>query len=70
MVKGFAEIAALMHMLTGKGVAFQRTSPCQTAFETLKESMVGSPVMAIPTDEDMHMLDTDASDHSIGAVLS
>ena len=32
--------------------------------------MVSSPILAMPTDEEMYVLDTDASNHSIRAVLS
>ena len=28
------------------------------------------PILAMPTDEELHVLDTDASNHSIGAILS
>lgn len=58
---------APLHKLTGKGVVFQWTPACQTAFETLfrKQSVSsGSSVLAMPTDE-MCVLDTDASNHSI-----
>ena len=40
------------------------------AFETLKTALVSSPILAMPTDDDIYVLDTDASDHSIGAVVS
>ena len=54
----------------GKGVLFQWSPDCQTAFESLKQALIVSPVLAMPTDEDVYVLDTDASNHSIGAVVS
>ena len=69
-VKGFAEIAAPLHKLTGKGISLQWSAACQTAFECLKQALITSPVLAMPIHDDVDVLDTDASDHSIGAVLS
>ena len=67
-VKDYAEIAAPLHTLTGKGVVFKWTSACQAAFYSLKVAMVSTPILAKPTD--MYVLDTDASNHSIRTVLS
>ena len=40
------------------------------AFERLKELLMTSPILAMPTDTDHNILDTDTSRNSIGAVLS
>ena len=69
-VHSFAEIAAPLQKLTGKGVPFIWTPACQTAFEALKTALISSPILAMPTDDDIYVLDTDASDQSIGAVMS
>ena len=69
-VKNFALIAAPLHALTGKGIRFQWTSACQAAFDELKVRLTSSPVLAMPTDDGEYRLDTDASNNSIGAVLS
>ena len=69
-VKGFAEIAAPLRTLTGNGILFRWSPDCQNTFECLKQAKISSPLLAIPTDEDVYVLDTDASNHSIGAVLS
>ena len=55
--------------LTEKGHKFQRTSPCQAAFTKLKKLLTDSPIMSHPQDSGNFILDTDACDVSIGAVL-
>ena len=42
----------------------------ENAFDRLKQAMITAPVLGYPKSEDLFVLDTDASDHSIGAVLS
>ena len=39
-------------------------------FQKLKEALVSPEIMAYPRDQGMFILDTDASDSAIGAVLS
>ena len=69
-VKQFSEIAAPLHALQKKGCPFVWSGECQTAFETLKRKLTEAPVLALPRDQGMFILDTDASNHGIGAVLS
>lgn len=69
-VKGFAEIARPLHQLTEKGRRFKWTEECQSAFEQLKLSLMSAPVLAYPDPRKTFILDTDASDAGIGAVLS
>jgi len=69
-VKGYAKITTPLHDLTKKDVAFQWSSEVQSAFEMLKEALTSPPILAIPNDSDEFILDTDASEKSIGAVLS
>ena len=66
----FSEIAAPLHALTKKNAAFQWTVECQRAFDVLQDSLTKAPILALPRDEGAYILDTDASDHGIGAVLS
>ena len=40
------------------------------AFNRLKAALTSSPILAMPTDGDVYVLDTDASEQSIGTVLS
>jgi len=69
-VPNFSETAAPLYALTKKGAHFQWTSDCQHAFEQLKASLTSAPVLALPDDDGEFILDCDASNHSIGAVLS
>jgi len=69
-VKGFADIAAPLHALAKKGQMFCWSTEAQTAFETLKGALISPPVLAMPNDIGEMILDTDASDATIGAVLS
>ena len=69
-IKGFSHIAAPLTNLTKKKVAFVWDCSCQKAFESLKETLCSSPVLAYPKPGLQFLLDTDASDVGIGAVLS
>ena len=69
-VKDFARVAEPLHGLTRKNVRFEWTSACAEAFEKLKTCLTTAPVLALPTDDDRYVLDTDASDVGLGAVLS
>ena len=69
-VKDFAAIAGPLHAMTGKNVRFHWTTACQEAFDELKRRLISSPILAMPQDEGQYRLDTDASNESIGAVLS
>ena len=66
----FARIAAPLHALTRKDVKFEWSTECQSAFESLKSSIVQSPVLAYPNFELDFVLETDASVKGLGAVLS
>ncbi len=69
-VAGFATIAAPLHDLTRQGATYVWSDECQEAFDTLKEALCGAPVLAFPVPGAKFVLDTDASDRGIGAVLS
>ena len=69
-VKGYANIAAPLHALTKKDQPFVWTEKTQMAFESLKRALTTPPVLAMPDDNEEFILDTDASDQTIGSVLS
>jgi len=63
-------MAAPLYQLTEKGHSFTWTEDCQVVFEQLKEHLNTAPVLCMPADDKPYVLDTDASDFAIGAVLS
>ena len=69
-IKGYSDIAYPMTQLTRKECQFKWTTDCQYAFEKLRGLLVSPNIMAYPSDKGNFILDTDASDFSIGAVLS
>ena len=69
-VENFAAIAAPLHALMGKGKAFKWDDATQQAFDKLKGALTSPPILAMPTESGEYILDTDASDTAIGAVLS
>ena len=69
-VKDYASIAAPLHFLTKKDQPFVWTEETQEAFETLKDALTSPPILAMPNDTGEFVLDTDACDRTIGAVLS
>jgi len=69
-VEGFATISAPLHDLTKKGRTFNWTPECQEAFDHLKRVLTSAPILAMPDGESTFVLDTDAANSSIGAVLS
>ena len=68
-VKGFATIAKPLHQLTEKERKFEWTKECDNAFETLKHFLVEAPILGYPMDRGEFILDTDASDVGMGAIL-
>ena len=69
-VKNFSSIARPLVKLTEKDVEFKWSSDQETAFQTLKRSLMSSPILSYPQAEGEFVLDTDACDFGIGAVLS
>ena len=59
-----------MQRLVEKNSLFEWTDACQNAFTHLRQCLVTAPVLAFPDYEQPFLLDTDASDVGIGAVLS
>ena len=69
-VKDFARIAKPLHRLTEKSCPFHWTDECASAFRELRQRLVSAPVLAFPDFRQPFILDTDASDVGMGAVLS
>ena len=66
----FSNIARPLHRLTEKGQQFVWSEECEAAFQVLKTRLIEAPILAYPDPEQEYILDTDASNEGIGAVLS
>ena len=70
-IKDFANIAKCLHALTSKNSKWQWTQECEDAFELLKGKLTTAPILGYPdVNGGEFVLDTDASNYAIGAVLS
>ena len=69
-MKDFASISKPLHRLTEKTAKFEWTDDCQRAFEEFRQRLVTVPILVFPEFSLTFILDTDASDIGIGAVLS
>ena len=69
-IKGFAEVAKPLHKLTERNTTFKWSPECDNAFSTLCYKLTTTPVLAYPDFSKEFILDTDASNNAIGAVLS
>lgn len=69
-IQDYSTIARPLIDLTKKDKAFNWTTDCETAFNHLRKLLTSRPIMAHPRDDSDFILDTDACDVSIGAVLS
>jgi len=69
-IPDFVGIAQPVNRLTAKGVRWQWTQEEQQAFDHLKQRLMEAPILAYLDPAREYILDTDTSDHSVGAVLS
>ena len=69
-IKDFASICTPLYRLTDKNAKFIWTPKEQEAFDIMKDKLTSAPVLAYPTREGKFILDTDASNDGIGAVLT
>jgi hypothetical protein len=68
-INRFADIAEPLHSLTQKNVSYTWTSACQEAFESLKDRLSSAPILVYPCFQDEFVVETDASDIGLGAIL-
>jgi len=68
-IKDFAATSLCLSALTKKGVPFVWTPECQTAFQLLKDALVRTPVLRAFDPKHEIVVQTDASEKAVGAVL-
>ncbi|KAG5900735.1 hypothetical protein JTB14_038253 [Gonioctena quinquepunctata] len=69
-VLGFANIAKPLTKLTEGQTKFQWSEECQDSFRKLKGALINAPILSYPLPKGKFILDTDASNGGLGAVLS
>ena len=69
-IRGFSQVAAPMNRLLEKETEFTWTQECEAAFEHLKQALISAPILGYPRPGRQLVVDTDASDVGLGAVLS
>ena len=69
-IRDFSLLVKPLTELTKKSNKFLWSDSCQQAFDKLKQAFVSPELMAYPRDTGDFILDTDACDTAIGAVLS
>jgi hypothetical protein len=68
-IPDFSKIAKPMTDLLKKGVKFQWTDPCQSAFQQLRQLLTSAPVLAQPNHSQPFDVYCDASGTGLGCVL-
>ena len=65
----FELAAKLLYDGMGQSATFSWGTEQENAFDALRQKLMEDPVLAYPNSEDLFILDTDASNHAIGAEL-
>uniref|UniRef100_A0A8R7K3Q3 Reverse transcriptase domain-containing protein n=1 Tax=Triticum urartu TaxID=4572 RepID=A0A8R7K3Q3_TRIUA len=68
-IKNYGIISRTLSDLLKKDVIFQWTPTVEAAFQSLKTALAQAPVLALPDFKKTFMIETDASNNGIGAVL-
>ena len=68
-MRDFSTIAALLHELTKKGVAFTWAAAHRNAFDTLKDKLTHASLLQLPDFNKTFELECDASGIGLGGVL-
>ena len=69
-IPDFASVAKPLILLTEKNTTFKWGTDQESAFEVLKQKLISAPVLSYPDRDATFVLDTDASNVGLGAVLS
>ena len=69
-IKGYADkVYQMQKLMRNKGKKFEWSDEAQTAFENMKRQLCEAPVLRMPTEKGMLVLDTDASVIAISGIL-
>jgi transposase InsO family protein len=66
----FATVAAPLHRLQSEKVPFLWCKDCEAAFQSLKAALTSAPLLVMPDFSKPFILQTDASNVGVGAILS
>lgn len=69
-VADFSQIAEPLHKLLKKNIKFIWTNDCENAFQQLKSSLCKAPVLRFPDYRKTFLIQTDASQFGLGAILA
>ncbi|CAJ1048226.1 uncharacterized protein lrfn4b [Xyrichtys novacula] len=69
-IRNYSSVAAPLTILTSPKVPFQWSSAAAAAFQFLKDRFTSSPILLMPDSERHFVVEVDASDVGVGAVLS
>ena len=69
-IKGYADkIYPMQRLMRNKGKKFTWTDEAQVSFENIKRELCEAPVLGMPTEKGMFVLDTDASVVAVSGIL-
>ena len=69
-IKGYADkVYPMQKLMRNKGKKFEWNDEAQVAFEKIKRELCEAPVLGMPTEKGMYVLDTDASVVAIPGIL-
>ena len=69
-IRNFSTIAAPLYALTSPQIQFQWNSQADLAFQKLPKSFTSAPILTLPDINQQFIVEVDASDLGVGAVLS
>uniref|UniRef100_A0A8C7Y9I5 Gypsy retrotransposon integrase-like protein 1 n=1 Tax=Oryzias sinensis TaxID=183150 RepID=A0A8C7Y9I5_9TELE len=69
-IKNYSKIASPLHALTSSKRSFSWNQEAESAFQDLKQRFTSAPVLCTPDPSKQFIMEVDASDSGIGAVLS
>ena len=69
-IKGYADkVYPMQKLMRNKGKKFEWNDEAQVVFENIKRELCEAPVLGMPTEKGMYVLDTDASVVAISGIL-